>query len=119
LVTITLRSKVDNQLVTLRETDHFADLNSILSIDPGHQEGLKEIAAIQQLLQQHEDFSSPADNHPLDTAAAWEIPEDSDTEDCKHRGDSTYAAYNHGSCKEGRACLYSHGPDTMSVRDEL
>ncbi|KAF4614612.1 hypothetical protein D9613_003397 [Agrocybe pediades] len=58
--------------------------------------------------------------YPSADAEAWELFEDSDTEDSVHIGNNVPCRfYNHDGCVRGESCLYSHAPDYKSVRDDI
>jgi len=58
--------------------------------------------------------------YPSQDNEAWELYDDSDTEDSKHIGNTVSCRfYNHQGCRRAKNCDYSHMPDNKSVRDEL
>ncbi|KAH9483570.1 putative mitochondrial import receptor subunit tom70 [Psilocybe cubensis] len=59
-------------------------------------------------------------DHPRIEDGPWETYEESDTEDCEHKGNLTPCRfYNHAGCARGSQCQYSHAPDDNSIRDNL
>lgn len=45
---------------------------------------------------------------------------ESDSSDCRHRGNGQACAfYNREGCQRGEDCKFSHAPDNNSIRDEL
>lgn len=41
-------------------------------------------------------------------------------QDCLHAGNGIPCRYyNHGGCRRGSECTYSHAPDDKSVRDDM
>ncbi|KAF6758595.1 hypothetical protein DFP72DRAFT_807769, partial [Ephemerocybe angulata] len=110
-----------------------ADLQTIVRNDPTFKEAATELAivlpiadrAFEQDEDDDDDYNYIVPGHP-----GWPTPgpqndptepdSDSDTEDCRHKGNGIACYfYNHSKCTRGQDCTFSHAPDDKSVRDEL
>jgi hypothetical protein len=67
------------------------------------------------------DYINPVDlPYPRRNTEPFEYESDSDTEDCRHKGNGIACRfYNHAGCSRGNNCTFSHAPDDKSVRDGL
>lgn len=109
------------------------DLQTIVKSDPTFKEAATELAivlpiadrAFEQDEDDEDDYNYIVPGHP-----GWPTPgpqndptepdSDSDTEDCRHKGNGIACYfYNHSKCTRGQDCSFSHAPDDKSVRDEL
>ena len=68
----------------------------------------------------NDDIATPRDATPLLSAPKIELESVSDSSDWNHEGNGIPCkSYNHGGCKRGNTCKFSHARDFLSVRDRL
>lgn len=101
-----------------------ADLEVVVTRDPGCSEARNELEAIEKLTDSEGDvgdgYSFDELNWPYYDGEAWDLLSDSDSEDCNHIGNGIPCRfYNRLECNRGENCAYSHAPDNKSVRDDL
>ncbi|KAG7453095.1 uncharacterized protein BT62DRAFT_959370 [Guyanagaster necrorhizus] len=102
------------------------DFETILRSDPDSEHILSEAqaardACFEGLCSMSDDscasseYEAPSEDRVKDDSST-----NSDSSDCHHIGNGIACRYyNHGGCRRGESCAFSHAPDEKSVRDNL
>lgn len=96
----------------------------MLKQEPKNEEAKKELQDIESRMKNEPGLpEEPGEKLPHPDDLPWTLLSDSETEDCKHTGNTfdltACRFYNHSKCTKGAECNFSHAPDAKSVRDEM